>query len=71
MGSRGRRSAADLSTPINATIDMSSPIDIAEMARQYGLSQREALRALRRAERRGEAISRISRDGTLEFFWTA
>jgi hypothetical protein len=73
MGARGPRSAADLSTPrSNASIDMSAaPIDIAALAQQYGMPQREVMRAVRRAERRGEAVSRVSRDGRLEWFWTA
>jgi hypothetical protein len=71
MGARGPRSAADLSTPRhNSSIDMSNPIDIAALAQQHGMPQRDVLRAIRRAERRGEAVSRITRDGRLEWFWT-
>ena len=49
---------------------MSNPIDIAALAQQHGMPQRDVLRAIRRAERRGEAVSRITRDGRLEWFWT-
>jgi hypothetical protein len=70
MGARGPRSAADLSTTRpNPAINMREPIDIPALARQHGMPQREVMRAIRRAERRGEAVSRISRDGRLQWFW--
>jgi hypothetical protein len=71
MGARGRRSAADLSTPRSLSVSIGEQINIPALAQQYRTSQREVLRAIRRAERRGEAVSRISRDGSLVWYWTA
>jgi transcriptional regulator GlxA family with amidase domain len=71
VGVRGRRSAADLATTRpDLSINLREPIDIAELARQHGTSRREAERLVRRAERHGEAVSRIAQDGHLEWFWT-
>lgn len=70
MGVRGSRSAADLSTMrFGEPVNLSEPIDVQALARQYGVPRREAERALKRAERRGEATSRIARDGREQWFW--
>jgi hypothetical protein len=69
MGSRGPRSAADLSTPrSNLSDNALEPIDIPALAKQHGLPQREMLRAVKRAERRGEVVSQQTKDGPA-WFW--
>ncbi len=67
MGSRGRRSAADLATPRPVREEL--PVDLDALARQLG-DRREVVRYLKRAERIGTAISRASKDGALQWFWT-
>jgi hypothetical protein len=72
MGSRRPRSAAELSaTPISPAINYREPIDIDALAIQYEIPRREVMRAIRRAERRGEAVCRKAPDGVLEWFWVA
>jgi hypothetical protein len=67
MGARGPRSAADL-TAFRHEGEL-TPIDVEALARHYGDS-REALRALRRAERHGQAVSRTRPDGSVEWYST-
>lgn len=64
MGSRGRRSAADLATPRPQREMM--PIDFDAFARRFP-DTREATRALMRAERVGQAARRVLPDGTTEW----
>jgi hypothetical protein len=71
MGVRGPRSAADLSAMRpDLPIISRKPIDIPALARDHGIPRRDVMRAVRRAERRGEAVSRKAQDGHLEWFWT-
>lgn len=69
MGSRGPRSAMDIATTPRRNINTLDPIDIPALARAQGMRQRDVLRAVRRAERRGEAMSRLAQDGSLIRFW--
>lgn len=64
MGTRGRRSAADLC--IFRTEGELIPIDLDAMARGYS-DTREAVRALRRAERAGTVVCKTGPNG--EQFW--
>lgn len=64
MGARGRRSAADLSSPRPQGELM--PVDLDALTRVYG-DRREAVRSLRRAERHGQAVCKPSPDGTEEW----
>jgi hypothetical protein len=71
MGTRGRRSVADLSAyRPNLTANSHKPIDIPALAKERGTSKREAERFVRRAERHGQAVRHTSRDGDIEWFWT-
>jgi len=65
MGLRGPRSAADLSA--YRPDRQLTLIDVEAFARQYG-DRREAERALRRAERQGDAVSRLMPDGSVEWY---
>jgi hypothetical protein len=56
-------------TPVNPAINLREPIDIAALAIQHGMPKREALRALKRAERCGDAVSRLTHDGRLQWYW--
>jgi hypothetical protein len=67
MGTRGPRSAADLAS-YRPNRELTA-IDFEAFARQFG-DRREALRALRRAERQGSVISRMTPEGGLEWYGT-
>jgi hypothetical protein len=67
MGTRGRRSVAELSAirPIRRL----KPVDFQALVQQCQGRRREAERALKRAERRGQAVCRPAENGVLEWFW--
>lgn len=65
MGQRGRRSAADISSP-RAQVEM-IPLDFDQFARRFP-DVREAERALTRAERHGNARRHVLPDGSIQWY---
>lgn len=70
MGIRGPRSAMDqMTTGANLSSTALKRVDIAATAKTNGTTQREVVRALRRAARIGNAECHQLPDGREEWFW--
>ena len=70
MGARGRRSAADLATPRPDGPDPRTRVDVAALAQKNGMTTKQVMRLVRKAEKSGEVYSRIVSGQRLEWFWS-